>query len=226
MNIKPDVERERRCSIPEVVFGENKSAEEIKESAKIFLEKNSRMIVTRINPKKAEEVISSINKKKFITKYNTLGRVLVVKKRGYHTKSIGSVAILSAGTSDTAVAEEAAAVAEELGCKIMKEYDVGIAGIHRVFSAIERVREADVFIVVAGMEGALPSVVAGLVRQPVIGVPTSVGYGTGAGGLAALNTMLNSCTPVAVVNIDNGFGAAALAYKILKKNEKKKTLSA
>jgi len=131
------------------------------------------------------------------------------------TRKIG---ILTAGTSDARVAREAEIIAKQLGCEVYARYDVGIAGIHRVFDALEEMSDLDigVYIVVAGMEGALPSVVAGLVREVVIGVPTSVGYGTGKGGTAALNTMLNSCTPVCCVNIDNGLGAALIAYKILK----------
>ena len=126
----------------------------------------------------------------------------------------GKIGIITAGTSDVPVAEEARIVAEEAGCDVLVSYDVGVAGIHRLFSQIRRMIEEDVkaIIVVAGMEGALPSVVAGLVDVPVIGVPTSVGYGVGTGGFAALNAMLQSCAPgIAVVNIDNGFGAGYLA---------------
>jgi NCAIR mutase (PurE)-related protein len=216
MNIKHDRDREKRCGVPEVVFGENKSTDDLLEASASFLVDCGRIIITRISEKKADAVLSSIDARKYLVTHNVRGRVLVIKQKNFKTKPIGTVAILSAGTSDIPVAEEAAAVAEELGCQVVREYDVGIAGIHRVFSALERVKTASVFIVVAGMEGALPSVVAGLVKQPVIAVPTSVGYGTGAGGLAALNTMLNSCTPLAVVNIDNGYGAAVLAYKIIK----------
>jgi hypothetical protein len=216
MNIRHDRDREKRCGVPEVVFGENKSIDDLLEASASFLADCGRVIITRISDKKAEAVLSSIDKKKYRVAHNVRGRVLVIKQKAFRPKSVGTVAILSAGTSDIPVAEEAAAVAEELGCRVVREYDVGIAGIHRVFSALERVKTASVFIVVAGMEGALPSVVAGLVKQPVIAVPTSVGYGTGAGGLAALNTMLNSCTPLAVVNVDNGYGAAVLAYKIIR----------
>jgi hypothetical protein len=215
-NIRHDVGREKRCGVPEVVFAENKSADDLVDAAISFLGDSGRVIMTRVDAKKAGRVFSSIDRKKFLVVHNERGRVLVVKRKNRKLKRVGVVAILSAGTSDIPVAEEAAAVAEELGCRIVREYDVGIAGIHRVFSALEHVKSVDAFIVVAGMEGALPSVVAGLVHQPVIAVPTSVGYGTGAGGVAALNTMLNSCTPLAVVNIDNGYGAAVLAYKILK----------
>jgi NCAIR mutase (PurE)-related protein len=216
MNIRHDKDREKRCGVPEVVFGENKSTDDLLEASASFLVDCGRIIITRISDKKADAVLSSIDKRKYLVTHNTRGRVLVIKQKNFKVKAAGTVAILTAGTSDIPVAEEAAAISEELGCRIVREYDVGIAGIHRVFSALERVKTASVFIVVAGMEGALPSVVAGLVKQPVIAVPTSVGYGTGAGGLAALNTMLNSCTPLAVVNVDNGYGAAVLAYKIIK----------
>lgn len=216
MNIRHDKDREKRCGVPEVVFGENKSIDDLLEASASFLVDCGRIVITRISDKKTDALLSSIDKKKYQVMHNARGRVLVIKQKNLKTKPIGTVAVLTAGTSDIPVAEEAAAVAEELGCRVVREYDVGIAGIHRVFSALERLKTASVFIVVAGMEGALPSVVAGLVKQPVIAVPTSVGYGTGAGGLAALNTMLNSCTPLAVVNVDNGYGAAVLACKIIK----------
>lgn len=204
-----------RCGIPEVVFGEGKSAEELTSIADEFLKDCGRAIITRISSEKADKVISSINKKNSTVVYNSEGSVLTVKKKGFVVKPVGSIGLLTAGTSDIRVAEEAAAVAEELGCAVLREYDVGIAGLHRVFSALENLKQVSLFIVVAGMEGALPSVVAGLVHAPVIAVPTSVGYGIGKEGKAALHTMLNSCTPVAVLNIDNGYGAAVLAYKIL-----------
>ncbi len=136
----------------------------------------------------------------------------------------GKIGIITAGTSDVPVAEEARVVAEEAGCEVLTSYDVGVAGIHRLFHQIRRMIEEDVkaLIVVAGMEGALPSVVAGLVDVPVIGVPTSVGYGVGAGGFTALNAMLQSCAPgIAVVNIDNGFGAAVFASTIVKQIDRK-----
>jgi pyridinium-3,5-biscarboxylic acid mononucleotide synthase len=216
MNVRHDRDRVKRCGVPEVVFGENKSVDDLLEASESFLVDCGRIIITRISDKKTDAVLSSIDAKKYHIIHNARGRVLVIKQKNFKTKPVGTVAILSAGTSDIPVAEEAAAIAEELGCSVVREYDVGIAGIHRVFSALERVKSASAFIVVAGMEGALPSVVAGLVKQPVVAVPTSVGYGTGAGGLAALHTMLNSCTPLAVVNVDNGYGAAVLAYKIIK----------
>ncbi len=218
MYLNHDKSREERCGIPEVVFGEGKSAEELVAIVDTFLKDLGRAIITRISPEKTEKVLSSIDINKFLVVHNRKGRVLSIKKKDFVSVSVGRVGVLTAGTSDVGVAEEAAAVAEEFGCEIIKVYDVGIAGLHRVFGALEQLKDAQILIVVAGMEGALPSVVAGLVSAPVIAVPTSVGYGTGEGGKAALFTMLNSCTPVAVVNIDNGFGAAALAYKFLKMN--------
>ncbi|MBN2250499.1 MAG: nickel pincer cofactor biosynthesis protein LarB [Candidatus Altiarchaeota archaeon] len=210
-----DLEREERCAIPEVVYGAGKSAEDIVEIRDGFLRDSGRLIATRMDEDKSLKVIRGVDRKKFTVNYNRRGKVLVIKKKGFETKDVGLVGILTAGTSDIGVAEEAKAVAEELGCKIEFEYDVGIAGIHRVFPALERLKKSKVFIVVAGMEGALPSIVAGLVREPVIAVPTSVGYGSAEKGKSALSTMLNSCTPLAVMNIDNGYGAAVLAYKIL-----------
>lgn len=217
-----DTEREKRCGIPEIVYGEGKTPEDLVAVTKEFLKTEGRVIITRINEEKTEKVCENINQKKYSIKYNKKGRVLIIKNRKQKTRKTGVVGILCAGTSDIAVAEEARAIAEELGCDVLYEYDVGIAGIHRVFPAIKKLSKAEVFIVVAGMEGALPSVVSGLVKEPVIAVPTSVGYGTSEKGKTALNTMLNSCTPLAVVNIDNGYGAAVLAYKILLTKNRKK----
>ncbi|MBI4813775.1 MAG: nickel pincer cofactor biosynthesis protein LarB, partial [Methanobacterium sp.] len=149
--------------------------------------------------------------------YNQKARILVLKDGELEKQ--GKIGVITAGTSDIPVAEEARVVAEEAGCEVLTSYDVGVAGIHRLFSKIRWMLEEGVktIIVVAGMEGALPSVVAGLVDVPVIGVPTSVGYGVGEGGFAALNAMLQSCAPgIAVVNIDNGFGAAVFAATVVK----------
>jgi NCAIR mutase (PurE)-related protein len=216
MHVKHDRSREGRCGIPEVVYGKEKSVEHLTEITDKFLTDSRRVIITKIDKDKAEKITSSVDTKKFIINHNELGRVLVIKERNLKTENVGRIGIMTAGTSDIPIAEEASAIAEELGCETILEYDIGIAGIHRVFSAVEKMKKVSVIIVVAGMEGALPSVVAGMVPIPVIAVPTSVGYGTGAGGKAALMTMLNSCTPLAVMNIDNGYGAAALAYKILR----------
>ena len=210
-----DAERDIRCGVPEVVYGEGKNADDLAEIMHKVLKRSGRVIITRIDDAKADMVKQSVDLNKNQITHNLKGRVLTVKKKGFKNAiPVGVIGILTAGTSDIPVAEEAAAIAEELGCSIIREYDVGIAGIHRVFLALERIGIVNVYIVAAGMEGALPSVVAGLVAPPVIAVPTSVGYGTAEHGKTALYTMLNSCTPLAVVNIDNGYGAAVLAYKM------------
>jgi len=214
--INPDIEREKRCGVPEIVFGSEKSAEELIEISKEFINKQGRVIITRIDNEKVKKLGLSLRDKNFIFNHNGKGRILAIKKRNFRTKRIGMVGIITAGTSDIPVAEEAKGILEELGCDTVTEYDVGIAGIHRVFSALKKMSDVKIIIVIAGMEGALPSVVSGLTDKIVIAVPTSIGYGTGGGGFAALNTMLNSCTPLAVVNIDNGYGAAVFAFKILK----------
>jgi hypothetical protein len=220
--INHDINREKRCGVPEIIYGEGKTEADLAIVVEEFLGDAGRAIITRIEEEKAKKIIETINQKKYKINHNKKGRVLVIKKKGRKTKNIGTIGILCAGTSDTRIAEEARAIAEELGCKVLREYDVGIAGIHRVFPAMQRLRKAQVYIVAAGMEGALPSVVAGLVKAPVIAVPTSVGYGTAEKGKTALNTMLNSCTSLAVVNIDNGYGAAIIAYKILSTQKNKK----
>ena len=198
-----------------MVYGAGKTAEDLIEITRKFLECSGRVVITRIDDVKAVKVLQSVKGKNLKIVHNIKGRVLVVKKKDRKKGNAGVIGIITAGTSDIPVAEEAAAVAEELGCSVRREYDVGIAGIHRVFSALEKLGIVNAYIVVAGMEGALPSVVAGLVSAPVIAVPTSVGYGTAEHGKTALYTMLNSCTPLAVVNIDNGYGAAVLAYKMV-----------
>jgi pyridinium-3,5-biscarboxylic acid mononucleotide synthase len=210
-----DADRDCRCGVPEVVYGAGKSAEDLAEITRKVLSSSGRVIITRIDEAKAEKIKESIDPKKNLVFHNLKGRVLTVKKTSFKNAApSGVIGLLTAGTSDIPVAEEAAAIAEELGCRVIREYDVGIAGIHRVFSALERMGMVDAYIVAAGMEGALPSVIAGLVAPPVIAIPTSVGYGTAEHGKTALYTMLNSCTPLAVVNIDNGYGAAVLAYKM------------
>ena len=210
--VELDFDRMERCGIPEVVYGEGKSTEQLVEITREFVGKAGRVIVTKINSEKAEAVLGEF--KGLNTSYSAVSGVLVVKEKDHRTESVGSVGVITAGTSDVNVAEEAKAILNELGCETVTAYDVGVAGVHRLFPALKKMDEVKAIIVVAGMEGALPSLVAGLVDVPVVGVPTSVGYGVGRGGLAALNAMLTSCTPVAVVNIDNGYGAAVLAYQI------------
>jgi pyridinium-3,5-biscarboxylic acid mononucleotide synthase len=213
--VEPDYDRLQRCGIPEVVYGEGKPLRQLIEVAGKFLQAAGRVIMTKVSPDKAKAVMEAYGG--MLSSYSETAGVLVIKRKGFKVRRSGCVGIITAGTSDVGVAEEARLMLEELGCGTMASYDVGVAGVHRLFPALKRMGAAGALIVVAGMEGALPSVVSGLVDVPVIGVPTSVGYGVGRGGHAALNSMLASCAPVAVVNIDNGYGAAVLAYQIVRR---------
>jgi hypothetical protein len=210
-----------RTGIPEVVFGENKTAEQICRIFAGMLARPGTVMATRVSSAKAGEVCRSFPE----AVYHDEARILVA--RGSHARELEEhpmIVVVSAGTSDVPVAEEAKITAECLGNRVEAVHDVGVAGIHRLYSRLEMLSRAAVLIVVAGMEGALPSVVAGLVDTPVIAVPTSVGYGTGFGGIAALLGMLNSCAPgMAVVNIDNGFGAACMASLIVRGQMKEGT---
>jgi NCAIR mutase (PurE)-related protein len=212
--VEPDFARMARCGIPEVVYGGGKTGEQLVEIAGRFLEKAGRVIVTKVDEDNAEAIMREYDG--FDSAYSRDACTLVVKKRECKVEVVGKVGVITAGTSDVGVAEEARIILEELGCETVTAYDVGVAGVHRIYPALKTMGDVEVIIVVAGMEGALPSVVSGLVDVPVIGVPTSVGYGVGAGGRVALNAMLTSCTPVAVVNIDNGYGAAVIAYQIVR----------
>lgn len=214
-----DIGRITRCGIPEVIYGRGKSLEDNVSIARQFLKESGRAIITKIDEKDARKVASAVSGKDVIRSINSKAKTLILKKKKSSAKKYGTLGVLTAGTSDIPVAEEAKEIAQEIGLNVLTEYDCGVAGIHRLYTALEKMKDAQVLIVVAGMEGALPSVVAGLVDVPVIGVPTSVGYGTGEGGKAALYTMLNSCTPLAVLNIDNGFGAAVFASQILRKRK-------
>jgi pyridinium-3,5-biscarboxylic acid mononucleotide synthase len=220
---KMDTHRDIRTGVPEAVFAEGKEDEEI---IKILMScaNKGRIMVTRLENRRYEVIkdeLAPLIDKGFKVEYNKRARILIVKD--HNVKKIGKIGVVTAGTSDIPVAEEARVVAEEAGCEVLRSYDVGVAGIHRLFSQIREMIEKDVevIIVVAGMEGALPSVVAGLVDMPVVGVPTSVGYGVGEGGFTALYAMLQSCAPgIAVVNIDNGYGAAVFASTIIKSRQK------
>jgi pyridinium-3,5-biscarboxylic acid mononucleotide synthase len=222
---KIDMCREARTGVPEAVFAEGKEDDEI---VKIVMKcaNNDGIMVTRLQNDRYESIrddLGPLVERGFQINYNKKARVLVVRE--HEPKNIGKIGIITAGTSDIPVAEEARMVAEEAGCEVLTSYDVGVAGIHRLFSQIRIMLEEDieVLIVVAGMEGALPSVVAGLVDMPIIGVPSSVGYGVGEGGFTALYAMLQSCAPgIAVVNINNGFGAAMFASTIIKSRIKRK----
>ena len=221
---KLDSARHVRTGFPEAVFAQGKEEEELLEIMKSCAP-DDKLLVTRLETERFESLKSHLKQLSpdlgLKIEYNSRARILVVRgsKAKDELEKIGKIGLVTAGTSDIPVAEEARVVAEEAGCEVISSYDVGVAGIHRLFSQIAKMVDEGVMaiIVVAGMEGALPSVVAGLVDVPVIGVPTSVGYGVGEGGFAALNAMLQSCAPgIAVVNIDNGFGAAVFAATILR----------
>ncbi len=220
--VKHDKDRETRCGIPEVVLGERKTVENLLDAIKNFLDNSGRVIITRIGERTTKAVLDLLKnddsfEKNYTEDYNPRAATLVIKDNNFILPKTGyKVGILTAGTSDMRVAEEAKVILDELGCEVVVDYDVGIAGIHRVLAAVENMRSVSAIIAIAGMEGTLPGVVAGLVDVPVIGVPSSVGYGVSTGGRVALFTMLSSCTPVAVVNIDNGYGAAVIAYQITK----------
>lgn len=206
-----DINREKRTGIPEMIYGEGKTTDQINQIVSDFLSRNKNPIVTRISKEKAQAIIQAHTNCIYIEKAKILH---CPQLQQLHKK--GTIAILSAGTSDMPVAEEAACISEILGAEALRIFDIGVAGIHRLFGSLETIKKAQAIIIVAGMDGALPSVVGGLVKAPIIAVPTSVGYGTSFNGIAPMLTMLNSCAPgVSVVNIDNGFGAAICAIKYL-----------
>jgi NCAIR mutase (PurE)-related protein len=207
-----DHHRALRHGIPEVIYAEGKELNDIAAIAGALLKKSGRLIITKATRsvhKRIERVCKGFHKK---AKYHEKSRTITV---GGRQKKSGMIAVISAGTSDIPVAEGSAVTASFLGSKVETIYDVGVAGLHRLLDAKDAMNESSVLIVVAGMEGALPSVVGGMCDKPIIAVPTSVGYGTNLGGITPLFAMLNSCVPgIAVMNIDNGFGAGVLAHKI------------
>lgn len=207
-----DTDRERRTGFPEVIYASGKTPEQVAQIAARMHQKGIDVLATRATTEMYEAVLSSIPE----ARYNALAKTIIYQKKA-EVKAKGYIAVVAAGTSDLPVAEEAAETARFLGNQVETVFDVGVAGIHRLFNKLDVIRNARVIIVVAGMEGALASVVGGLVDKPVIGVPTSIGYGANFGGLSALLAMLNSCASgVSVVNIDNGFGAACQASLINK----------
>ena len=208
---KIDHDREDRRGFPEVVLCEGKTTEQIVGIMKKMGEKSKNILGSRAE----KEVYEEVKKVLPDARYNELGKMIIREKSPL--KRVGNILIVSAGTSDQPVVEEAAETAKIMGNKVSRLVDAGVAGVHRLLNNVDKLDEAKVIIVVAGMDGALPSVVAGLVNKPVIAAPTSVGYGANLGGIAPLLTMLNSCASgVGVVNIDNGFGAAYLANSINK----------
>jgi NCAIR mutase (PurE)-related protein len=213
---RPDPERESRKGVPEVIFGESKEVTQVIAMARRLLQSTGRTIISRIRPE-AIPFIQEAFQSSTVRLYES-SRIVVLYRPDYERKHTGGhVGIISAGTSDIPVAEEAAVMAEEMGCSVTCIYDVGVAGLHRLLHPLRELLESgvDAIVVAAGMDGALPSVVAGLVPVPVIGLPTSVGYGIGGKGVAALLSMLQTCAPgLVVVNIDNGIGAGSTAALI------------
>lgn len=209
---KIDNHREIRVGYPEVIYCAGKTVEQVRDIVKFMLTKNNNILGTRAT----EEMYKAVKEISCDAEYNELGKTITIKKKE-QVITDSYIAIVAAGTSDLPVVEEAYETAKLLGNRVEKVIDVGVAGIHRLFARLDVIRGAKVVIVVAGMEGALASVVGGLVDKPVIAVPTSVGYGANFGGISALLSMLNSCASgVSVVNIDNGFGAAYTASMINK----------
>lgn len=209
---KLDTHRHLRQGFPEVIFGQGKTPEQVTKIIQRLMERNHPILATRCN----REIWQTVAQELPEAEYHELARCITLhRERVKAPEGMGKVLIVCAGTSDLPVAEEAALTLEMLGNPVERLYDVGVAGIHRLFENLEKLMDAQVLIVIAGMEGALASVVGGLVDKPVIAVPTSVGYGASFNGLAALLSMLNSCAAgIGVVNIDNGFGAAFLANSI------------
>ena len=216
---KFDIKRNERTGFPEAVFSPSKDYEDLITIIRKYIEKSEDdLIITKLSNERYERIVSDFGENSYIFDYNKKAQILVIRKEITEKEPIAKIGIITAGTSDINIAEEARVIVEEGGCEAITSYDIGVAGIHRLFPQIAHmVREGvRAFIVCAGMEGALPSVVAGLVDVPVIAVPTSVGYGVGEGGRVALDAMLQSCAPgIAVVNIDNGFGAGVFALTIV-----------
>ncbi|MBR1993261.1 MAG: nickel pincer cofactor biosynthesis protein LarB [Firmicutes bacterium] len=209
-----DNHRAIRTGYPEVIFCQGKTPEQIRDIMCELVKKGGNIMGTRATADDYEAVKEALPQAVF---FETARIIAVLDEQKKANENLPTVAVVTAGTADIPVAEEAAVTAEILGNKVNRIYDVGVAGIHRLFDKLTQIREADVVIAVAGMEGALASVVGGLVDSPVIAVPTSIGYGANLGGISALLSMLNSCANgVAVVNIDNGFGAAYMAAVINK----------
>jgi NCAIR mutase (PurE)-related protein len=209
-----DLHRSLRNGLPEVVFCQGKTAEQATAILKRLWDHTDRVMGTRLSPEMAQTILKELPE----AHYDPLSRLLTLRRGAIPAQAANTpfALIVTGGTADLPVAEEAAQTLEFFGCRVERAYDVGVAGIHRLFDQMELITKAAIIISVAGMEGALTSVVGGLVSCPVIGVPTSVGYGASFNGLAALLSMLNSCaTGVSIVNIDNGFGAGIVAYRML-----------
>jgi NCAIR mutase (PurE)-related protein len=217
-----DIDREIRKEIPEVIFAKGKEYADLLEIARAAVHRNSNVLISKVQPEQLLRLCKALEKRKFEVEVGKKSSTILVFGRSQHRRSAttiggGKIGILAAGTADIGIAEEARLMAKAMGCKTLESYDVGVAGIHRLFPALKEMISENVgaIVVVAGMEGALASVVTSMVNVPVVGVPTSVGYGFGSDGVAALASMLQSCTlGLSVVNIDNGIGAGAFAALI------------
>ncbi|WP_455392788.1 nickel pincer cofactor biosynthesis protein LarB [[Eubacterium] cellulosolvens] len=216
-----DLTRDHRTGVPEVVVAEDKSIEQIETIATEMVKHTSRVIISRLAPELAVEFQKRISKTKLFKKtniiYHDTAQVCIIRDQKFKLEHIGGkVGIITAGTSDIPIAEEARLIIEELGCETITAYDIGVSGAHRLVEPLKRMvgENVDVLIVLAGREGALPTLIAGIVDIPVIGVPISTGYGIEGKGKTALYAMLQSCSPLVVVNIDAGFVAAAVASRI------------
>jgi NCAIR mutase (PurE)-related protein len=216
-----DVDREIRREIPEVIFAKGKEYADLLEIARAAAHRNNKVLVSKVQPEQLLRLCRVLKKSKFEVEVGKKSSTILVSSRSHHHRNTtiagGKIGILAAGTADIGIAEEARLMAKAMGCETLESYDVGVAGIHRLFPALKEMISENVgaIVVVAGMEGALASVVTSMVNIPVVGVPTSVGYGFGSDGVAALASMLQSCTlGLSVVNIDNGIGAGAFAALI------------
>jgi NCAIR mutase (PurE)-related protein len=211
----PDFERAHRKGVPEVILADRKTVEQSLAIARAFLERTGRAILSRVGPELEARLRQEFAAEAEIEWVAPASAAVLRRPDFVRPQTGGRVGVLTAGTSDVPIAEEAALLCREMGCQVYTAYDVGVAGLHRLFEPLRALldeHQVDVLIVAAGMDGALPSVVAGLVDVPVVGLPTSVGYGVGGDGLAALYSMLQTCVPgLSVVNIDNGVGAGAVA---------------
>ena len=213
-SIRVDPNRKRRTGIPEVVHAGSKPSQDVAEALRRLALANGRALASRVPPQEVSAIRDLLGDGFDLEELPRAGALVVARPGCHRPVCGGTVGILSAGTSDIPIASEAGLVAQEMGATVLEAWDVGVAGLHRLVEPLERFMQfgVDVIVVAAGMDGALPSVVAGLVDVPVIGLPTSIGYGLGGGGVAALTTMLQSCAPgLVVVNIDNGVGAGATA---------------
>jgi len=217
---KLDISRSHRIGIPEAILAEGKDKDDLVKISLAHLEETGGVIVTRISSEQLQAFLDAKLPAGIVLDHNPRARTVVLRF-GEKKLKRGKVGVLAAGTADIPVAEEARVAAEEMGCEVVCEYDVGVAGIHRLFPSIEKMKDMDAFVVAAGREGTLPAVVAGLVNAPVIGLPVSTGYGIGGGGTAALLSMLQSCSILTVVNIDAGFVAGAYAAKIAMQSARK-----